>query len=927
MNHLKYPARLTIIKGVGFTPREIDVIVSIENGKESANHLTDFLDIGRNVVDHHLRNIAVKIKDSHKLESCLERTLSKQEKVLEFLKDCDLEDKKIRHKHYLELCVCKLFYQKLLVIKNSYEKSPIVYCESHNGITKPLQEILEKAGVSFTHQTTENRPDFVLKITSSSSQPLRTMFTVQIVKNDSLASRESHLKEVKFSDDGSYYQSIFDILAILLSQNVVKQNFLEFERESQLIFSTKKEFWRSIFLLEPRFQRMGMILGISLLCLSYLLFWIHSGDFWKTKTTNHSSLQQQKKISHGIEWNIPRQDNIFIERKDLLEKLHKILHKPVSSPDDVTISACVGLGGVGKTQLALYYLHHPPHSYTLRAWFSAEDKEGLREQFLQFAEFLGFTHQNNVANAPMLYVKSWLAEHPGWLLAFDNVDQYEDIKDFLPTHGGHIIITTRKRQWPSKFQVLPIDVMTEKESIQTIQSIIGSPIKKDKALISLVTTLGYLPLAMVQAAAYIKQNQISIQKYLKLYQQQEMELLSSKAFPEGVKAHPVSITWNISLEAILKECKKNQEEPLAIELITVCSYLSPDKIDKKILESWIRQSHPKISNPYIICGRHIGYLWNYSLINYNDNVISIHRLVQAVLRDHLQKAIIKSRETPLNFDLKWYKMLLRFFIENEHKFKLTNSFHQLLETKERFKSIFTNPRDPSYIELELILAPVYFNQEKYETFYETLKQSHQNLSRLKGFYFLKAKLFYLFSAYFRKYGNFVEAQKSLNQALIYFQKIDSQEKRRNNEVKDLYSTILYNKANLVYAKCKKEGAVVSQETDEALNVIQKAIQHFCETKNQRNWLRSIELYGRLLILQKEGKKVLKVFHSYADTIEKIADDRTKMLFYLTYADAYQLVEKEKKARYFLKEAGKIATRLNLKGELENIKEKLKTSRY
>lgn len=72
---------------------------------------------------------------------------------------------------------------------------------------------------------------------------------------------------------------------------------------------------------------------------------------------------------------------------------------------------------------------------------------------------------------------------------------------------------------------------------------------------------------------------------------------------------------------------------------------------------------------------------------------------------------------------------------------------------------------------------------------------------------------------------------------------------------------------------------------------------------------------------------MKVFHSYADTIEKIADDRTKMLFYLTYADAYQLVEKEKKARYFLKEAGKIATRLNLKGELENIKEKLKTSRY
>lgn len=57
-----YPAKLTTIEGIGFTPREIDVITSVEHGKEDVSELARFLNISRSVIDHHLTNIVSKLQ-------------------------------------------------------------------------------------------------------------------------------------------------------------------------------------------------------------------------------------------------------------------------------------------------------------------------------------------------------------------------------------------------------------------------------------------------------------------------------------------------------------------------------------------------------------------------------------------------------------------------------------------------------------------------------------------------------------------------------------------------------------------------------------------------------------------------------------------------------------------------------------------------
>ncbi len=108
-----------------------------------------------------------------------------------------------------------------------------------------------------------------------------------------------------------------------------------------------------------------------------------------------------------------------------------------------------------------------------------------------------------------------------------------------------MILTTRQRYWPTKFSVLPINIMTEEEAIKTIKTLIQRNIAEEQNDIKqLVGVLGYLPLALVQTGAYIKQKHITIPEYLDLYKKYETELLSDNTFLEETNNYnyPVAIT-------------------------------------------------------------------------------------------------------------------------------------------------------------------------------------------------------------------------------------------------------------------------------------------------------------------------------------------------------------------------------------------------
>ena len=231
----------------------------------------------------------------------------------------------------------------------------------------------------------------------------------------------------------------------------------------------------------------------------------------------------------SITWNVPPELVHFVGRDALLQELHQqlTLQRQKQGKEDretkstieqervLVVSACKGLGGIGKTQLALHYLYNTQHPYTLKAWFLAESKSALEHGYASFAKFQGLTQEKVSHEEIILSVKRWFENHPGWLIVYDNVNSLEDIKAFLPAKGGSIIITTRLQNWPSNFKSLIVSEMDKKEAIELLLSFMekkpGSTEpevsqNESQALETLAAALGYLPLALVQAGSYIVNN-------------------------------------------------------------------------------------------------------------------------------------------------------------------------------------------------------------------------------------------------------------------------------------------------------------------------------------------------------------------------------------------------------------------------------------
>ncbi|NKY60929.1 FxSxx-COOH system tetratricopeptide repeat protein [Nocardia flavorosea] len=310
----------------------------------------------------------------------------------------------------------------------------------------------------------------------------------------------------------------------------------------------------------------------------------------------------------------------FVGRAHELDRLDAVL----SVPGQVVVQAVHGLGGIGKTTLVAHWAATRPHGHNPVRWITADTAAGVEQGLAKFAAAL------QPALAQALEVEQladralqWLATHSGWLLILDNVADPADIAEILARAGtGRIVITSRLASgWQPAAAVVRLDVLDAQEALALLTGILTASGPRDcDGAAELCAELGFLPLAIEQAGAYMAQNPLTTpRKYLQLLADYPAAVYSQVAVGADAE-RTVARVWRVTLDRI------TAAQPDAADLLRILAWYSSDAIPLAL-------AHGLAVDPLTL-DRALGVLTAYSMVISDPATatVSVHRLIQAIAR-------------------------------------------------------------------------------------------------------------------------------------------------------------------------------------------------------------------------------------------------------------------------------------------------------
>jgi DNA-binding SARP family transcriptional activator/tetratricopeptide (TPR) repeat protein len=288
----------------------------------------------------------------------------------------------------------------------------------------------------------------------------------------------------------------------------------------------------------------------------------------------------------------------------------------------VVMQAIIGLGGVGKSELAARYVHQHADEYDVVVWIRAGD--GGIADLSELAGELGLPIAQLTPAQRAGAALRWLSVcEERWLLVLDNVPAPEQLRDCCPGSGnGRVIVTSRDRAMTQFAPALTVDVFDEPTAVGYLLATSGRTSDRDGA-ICVARGVGFLPLALSHAGAYCVAG-TSFDEYLELLG----ALPAAELFDDHTEAsyrQTVASTWQVSIQAA------ERQAPLARQVLTMAAHLAPDAIPRELFEVLLDDASTASARKRLLDA--FNALHRLSLAEIDDSVVNVHRLLQKTIRD------------------------------------------------------------------------------------------------------------------------------------------------------------------------------------------------------------------------------------------------------------------------------------------------------
>jgi tetratricopeptide (TPR) repeat protein len=331
--------------------------------------------------------------------------------------------------------------------------------------------------------------------------------------------------------------------------------------------------------------------------------------------------------------NVPQRNLNFTGRTDLLDQLSQKL--TAGGTTAVLPAALHGMGGIGKTQMAMEYIYRHLRDYDVIWWIEAGRLTQIRAALTELSRQLGLPGGNDPSVAIPAVREALRTGRPyrRWLLVFDAAESPDQVRPFFPNNGpGEILITSRNPDWAGVARPLEVALFKREESRELLRR--RDPDIAQSAADRVAERLGDLPLAISQAAAWLAETGMPAEEYLRLLDEKVNDILeaSTPVDPDEVS---VTAAWNVSFDEL------RNRNPAAHQILQICAFFSPEPISRDMFTRVRGVSiQPEIDvalRDPIQLARAIRDINRYSLakIDHGNNTIQLHRLVQLVLRTRL----------------------------------------------------------------------------------------------------------------------------------------------------------------------------------------------------------------------------------------------------------------------------------------------------